>query len=1050
MEYIEGRTLGKLLRDDPPDPRTRFRYGIEIGEGLKAIHRAGLLHRDLKPGNVMITADGHVKVTDFGLAKPFGELSPAATTISVEPDVTRPGAVVGTALYMSPEQLRQQELDPRSDLFSYGILLYELLTGKHPFDRGSAQESISAILRDPPSQPDLSPFRVESRALHELLFKALEKNPEDRYQTSEELLEDLTAAREQLPLRRRKLWTSRLAVYAVALSALVAVAAGLWWLNRPPSRDGPRLAVAFVPLEDRTGDAGDSFRGLMAADLLTVDLQASRLVRAIGPDETAPLVRGLPPGAEPQALARRVLAGVTADYVAVGSLYHEADQYVASVTLIPARPERPVLRPLKVEAASVSSLAEGLSSQLRRSLPEVSAIAAWRDDRVDVEQITSSSDEAKVLYERGSVALADRRLGQAIHWLEAAVETDPNFAMAHARLALALREAGYGRRSLEAANAAIRLSPAPDTLSAERLALTLQAIRARVFGRTDEAVQAWGELARRFADEPAILELSARALDRAARYPEALVEVDRALALDGLRASSHLAKAGILVRLGRGEEGLRVLDKAEQLYRMLENDEGLAEVDYLRGLILIDLGRFAEAQARLDEAARRFREAGSEPLVAKVLLEAGKSEILRGEVRAAEPKLARAYEIAQRFGNLEMVFRAKSFEGAQRYLKGDFEAARARLEEAVALGLQLENDWVVYAQANLGSLLNYMGLLDEARPLLASAVARAREIGREDAQQLAERQLADIDYQLGDLDAAIEAYERLIRAADGGRLDQASVRPHQRLAQIYERRGEPDRALAAADRAVHGYRTLDLAGDLGYALLWRVRAHLLLGLHDQAVRDLAEVRKIATAPDMGLEDLAAKCEIVEAMLAADRGQWEEAKAKAQRAAELTSSELPVDRGLAFEVLCRAALATAISEAPERCSAAVELPRIPAANRAHAAALLSEALWRAGRLAAAGEVAADAFGEAQRMNLHLPLARSAVVRISLQDGASGAELQQIRQAGQQALSRFLSSAFAAGGDGVSDRQEIRWMQSVLQEPGTTVSQEAKGGTHGPEG
>jgi serine/threonine-protein kinase len=107
---------------------------------LKAIHNAGLVHRDLKPGNVMITTDGHVKVTDFGLAKQASELTPRATTISVEPHLTRPGAVVGTALYMSPEQLRHEGIDQRSDLFSYGILLYELLTGKHPFYRGSAHD----------------------------------------------------------------------------------------------------------------------------------------------------------------------------------------------------------------------------------------------------------------------------------------------------------------------------------------------------------------------------------------------------------------------------------------------------------------------------------------------------------------------------------------------------------------------------------------------------------------------------------------------------------------------------------------------------------------------------------------------------------------------------------------------------------------------------------------------------------------------------------------------------------------------------------------------
>ena len=98
MEFIEDRTLSNIIRDETLDANTRFRYGIEIGEGLQAIHNAGLVHRDLKPGNVMITTDGHVKVTDFGLAKQASDLTPRATTISVEPHLTRPGAVVGTKI----------------------------------------------------------------------------------------------------------------------------------------------------------------------------------------------------------------------------------------------------------------------------------------------------------------------------------------------------------------------------------------------------------------------------------------------------------------------------------------------------------------------------------------------------------------------------------------------------------------------------------------------------------------------------------------------------------------------------------------------------------------------------------------------------------------------------------------------------------------------------------------------------------------------------------------------------------------------------------------
>jgi tetratricopeptide (TPR) repeat protein/predicted Ser/Thr protein kinase len=1049
MEFIDGRTLTEVLRNDPPDAKTRLRYGLEITEALSAIHRAGLMHRDLKPGNVMVTTDGHVKVTDFGLARQTVVSSDATTVLSTETQLTRPGSVVGTALYMSPEQLRHEPMDQRSDLFSCGIVLYELCTGQHPFARGSAPDSISAILRDQPGGGDRPPILADAPALQAVLLKSLEKNPDDRQQSSDELLRELKAVGD-LPAVVPPAATLRsFAIYGLTLLA-VAVLTGLWWINLPLSPGEPRIAVAFVPLQDRTGDPAEGFRGLMTADLLATELQSSRLVRAIGPDETSSLVRGLPPTAEPAALVRRVLSGITADYVAIGNLYRESDQYVASVNLFPAHPELPELPPLNVQAASISQLVDGLTWALRRSLPDVSVVTAWRDDRTDVEEITSSSDEARLLYERGSSALADGRLGEAIERLQSSVQLDPSFAMAQARLALALRDAGYGRLSRQTATQALELSPDPATRSAVRLALTLRAVRARVFDRTDEAVDAWDELAQNFPDEPGILELSAGALDRASRYEDALAEVDRAIALDGLRASSHRTRAGILVRMNRGEEGLLSLDEAERLYRLLESEEGLAEVDYLRGLILIDLERFREAHLRLEEAARRFAEAGSEPRVAKVLLEAGKSDIVRGEVQAAQAKLSRAYEIAQRYGDLGLVFRAKAFEGAQRYQQGDLESAETLLEEAIDLGLRLENDWVVYSQFNLGSLLNYLGRLDEARTVIAASLNSAKEMGREDVYQGAARTLADIDYQMGNLDLAVAAYEEMIRSAAGLPPDRSSTRPHLRLTQLYERRGEPDRALAEADRAVQDYRGLDLRGDLGYALLGRARVHGMLGRRDDARRDLLEAREIATAPGAGLEDLEARCDIAKAGLEADDGNWDLAHAFAERALAAPGLGSPEGRVLALELLCREALALALSDAVGRCDAAANLERTPAADRVHAAALLGEALWKAGRNPAAREVATEAFRDANRMTLNLPVARSAAVLVSLTDEAGGTDADAIRDSGRRALERFHDSATAAGGEGVRNRQPFVWLRSVLGELDSSTPQDSKGEPHGQAG
>jgi serine/threonine protein kinase/tetratricopeptide (TPR) repeat protein len=1033
MEFIDGRTLVDVLKDDEPDARTRVRYGVEIAEALHAIHRAGLMHRDLKPSNVMITSDGHVKVTDFGLARLTVSPADAVTTMSTERQLTRSGSAVGTVLYMSPEQLRRAPVDQRSDLFSYGVLLYELMTGEHPFSRGSVHDSISAILNEPPGTNQDSEILTRTEMLRTVLQRSLEKDPEKRYQSTEQLLEELRAVQESMLGTARR--TRRRLVWLPALSALlIGLSAGAWWINQPLTWSRPRVAVALVALQDRTGEPEGRFRGIMAADLLAGELQSSNLVRSIGPDETERFVRGLPEDAEPSAVAHRVLAGVSADYVAIGNLYRDGKRYVASLNLFPADTEVPELRSIQVRADSVSALADRLSWSLKRSLPAVSAITAWRDGGPDVGTISSESEEARLLYERGRLALRDGKLGEAIERLQAAVDADPSFAMGHAQLAEALREVGYGRRSRDAATRAIRLKPKPDSRATRRLALTLDAVRARVFDRTDDAVAAWGELVATYPDEPELLEMSARALDRAGRYEDALAEIDRALAEDELRASSYLVKAGILVRLDRGPEGLEVLDEAERLYGLVDSDEGLAEVEYQRGVILIALERYGEATASLERAERGFERAASEARVAKVLLESAKADILRGQVAAAESKLLRATEVARAVGNTGLVFNAKLFEGTQKYQGGDFESAEALLRESIDLGLQLESDWVVYPQANLGSLLNYLGRLDEARRVLDECLVTARELGRRDLQDLAARTLADIDYQTGELDAAIETYGELIRRASGAPPTKHSTRPHLRLAQIYVRRGELQRALAAIDRAVEGYRGLDVPGDTGYALLWRARINGALGRFQAARSDLAEAREIAGAPETGLGDLLAKCTIAEATLDGYQGEWSAALVAARRAVAATASGPPVDRILALEIECRGSMALDRADAVERCRSAAGVDRAPAADRVHAEALLGEALWRTGDPSAARETSGAAHAAAQRMGLLLPIARSAAVLTRLTGDARPPDAEAIRESGRQALARYLESAQSVEGQAVHRLEDVRWLRSVLEDGG----------------
>jgi tetratricopeptide (TPR) repeat protein len=194
MELVEGCTLGERVTDSRPHPEELCRLLLPLTDALAAAHAKGIIHRDLKPGNVMLTEHGTVKLLDFGVAKLAPDPSPDHDP--TEP-LTGERAVLGTPAYMSPEQLRGEPVDPRSDIFSLGILMYELVTGRHPFPAENPADTISSILRDaPPVCAELQGTSIETLA--GILDRCLQKDPSRRYQTAVELREDLTALKERV------------------------------------------------------------------------------------------------------------------------------------------------------------------------------------------------------------------------------------------------------------------------------------------------------------------------------------------------------------------------------------------------------------------------------------------------------------------------------------------------------------------------------------------------------------------------------------------------------------------------------------------------------------------------------------------------------------------------------------------------------------------------------------------------------------------------------------------------------------------------------------
>ena len=859
MEFIEGQDLRSLIferKKFPPEEAVGIMAQVCLA--LDSAHSVGVIHRDLKPQNIMLDGSGRVLVMDFGLAR------------TLEGDgMTQTGALVGTMEYMSPEQALAQDLDQRSDLFSAGLIFYEMLTGQMPFRADSALASLIKRTQEraAPISSHGAPFPEN---LSKIVSKCLERDPAARYQTAKELLADLEAWEGKrtagaVHFESVKPWGQDIPWPKIGVGAAALVLAVFGFVYRgklfAPSAlkqaavvQAPSLAI--LPFYNASGDSALDWLGPSLGDMLSTGVGQSSHLRTISPDRLQQVMHDLriAPGTEIDAATlRRIAEFANADMVVSGKYTKQGTQIRIDAALQNLKKNgAPV--PLQAQAQSqqevstaVDRLAEGIRQNLALSPNLVKELQAQSY------RPTSKSVDALRDYNQGVQLMRQANNLEALKRLQSAVKEDPEFALAYSKLGEVYSALGYDSDAEQASQRAMDLSQ-DLPLSAKYL---IEASRARVTKDTTKAIAAYENLEKSFPDNQDVLFALGHLYEDAGNLDKAREHYADVLKADSKNVDALLAMGRVEIKAGNPQAGLESLGKAENLAVEFDNLEQQALILQAIGIAYQDLNKPTEALRNFNDSIDINQKLGQKRGVAASLTMIAQVDESLGKTDDALKSYNQALQLRRDIGAKKEVGDTLINIASLYYDRGLYDKALPMFKEA----LQIQRD--AGDEANLAMCLNNIGSVYQAKGQSEDALTYFQQ-----ALQLREKQNVPADLaetlgnlggayvSLGQYDQAMTSYMRALDLNHKSNDNRGAAVVSMAMGQMFQSQGRMGPAVGALQDATNG---LKAAGEKGatMASAWIALADALTraGRGGEAGKYLDEARSIV--PDLKSDALSA-------------------------------------------------------------------------------------------------------------------------------------------------------------------------------------------------